>query len=209
MFSGLPVTGKNVCLGRNATFQQRKVSSASMGFSSEESLGGERTFTLVKLCLSAFVSSELSKIKPQCNLRAPVVLTGPELQVCTGLTKSMVHVDSWKNKSQSFLVLDFAIFSLSPTFSSCLYTLLYYSHTKKQKQRGKKKANIQIEVELPVAELFPMGFGVRVPRNMRESGKGCLKAIPNMRNVKSKMLGNPLREMPLLHTAPHFQGWKK
>lgn len=68
MFSGLPVTGKNVCLGRNATFQQRKVSSASMGFSSEESLGGERTFTLVKLCLSAFVSSELSKtMQPACS----------------------------------------------------------------------------------------------------------------------------------------------
>lgn len=89
-----------------------------------------------------------------------------------------------------------------------VHTSILLPH-QKTKTKGKKKANIQIEVELPVAELFPMGFGVRDPRNMRESGKGCLKAIPNMRNVKSKMLGNPLREMALLHTAPHFQGWKK
>lgn len=90
-----------------------------------------------------------------------------------------------------------------------VHTSILLPHQKTKTKGKKKKANIQIEAELPVAELFPMGFGVRVPTNMRETEKGCLKAIPNVRNVKSKMLGNPLREMPLLHTAPHFQGWKK
>lgn len=71
-------------------------------------------------------------------------------------------------------LLTFSLFSFIPTASLILPP---------NKLKG-KKANIQVEAELPVTGLFPLGFGGSVPKNTREFAKSCPKAIPNISNIK-------------------------